>query len=287
MSHADNLLPLEQIIDAADSLPPFPDVVWKVMPLVKQMAPVAEIEAVIKFDPAITARVLALSQTAYYARRHSIGSLRDAIVCLGQRQLLEVIMAACSAHYFEGEPAGYDLRQGELWEHAVATALMTELIARRTGDTRALSAYTAALLHDIGKTVLNCYVERYFDSIFSLVREKQLRFIDAERQVLGVDHQQLGTVIARRWRFPQPVVTAIGYHHYPLQAKNDQHLARLIYAANRMVSALGIGCGVDGFLQPNQDEVFVQLGMDARMIEKLMADLVEALQQTKQFLADG
>jgi len=284
MSTSKPQLDLEQVIRSSESLPPFPDVMWKVIPLLKRMAPVNEIEAVIRYDQAITTKVLAMSQSTYYARRHAVGSLKDAIVYLGQQQLLQVILAASSSRYFKSGAVGYDLREGELWEHAVATALMTELIGKALGWKDSLTAYTAGLLHDIGKTILNYFVETYFDSILALVREQQMRFIDAERQVLGIDHQQLGMVITRRWRFPEEVVAAIGHHHCPLQATQHQDLVRMVYVANRMVSALGVGCGVDGFMQPNQDQVFTDLGINTRTAEKLLADLAVALQEVRQFL---
>lgn len=285
MSTAESQVLLKEVIEAAEKLPAFPDIVWKVMPLIEKMAPVREIEAVIKYDPVITAKVLAFSQSSFFGRRHPITSLRDAIVYLGQQQLVQIIMAACSERYFSGEAAGYDLREGELWEHSVAVALMTEIMGRRLKFDRILTAYTAALLHDIGKTVLNRYVTTYFDSILTLVREKKMRFLDAEREVFNIDHQQLGTKIAQRWKLPLEVVTAIEFHHSPREAKDNHDLAALVYVANRMVSAIGIGCGVDGFLQPNQDEVFLELGITARMVEELLAELVGALQETKQFLS--
>ena len=287
MSSSEPAPPLQDVLEASEKLPAFPEVVWKVMPLIRDMAPVQEIEAVIKYDPVITAKVLNFSQSAHFARRQTITSLRDAIVLMGQQQLIQVIMAACASRYFEGtEPAaGYDLREGELWEHAVAVALMTEIVGRRLSYENILSAYTAALLHDIGKTVLNHYVKAYFDSILNLVREKKMRFLDAERQVLGIDHQQLGTMIARRWKFPVEVTTAIEYHHYPLQAKEHRTLVSIIHIADRMVSAMGIGCGVDSLMQPNQDEVFVELGITSRMVDQCLVELVEALRETKQFLA--
>jgi putative nucleotidyltransferase with HDIG domain len=276
---------LNDILASAEKLPPFPDVVGKVMPLLKRMAPVSEIESVIRYDQAITAKVLSLSQSAYYSRRHAISSLRDAIVFLGQDQLIQVILSACANRFLDKKVDGYDLREGEAWQHAVAVAIMSELVAQRLGLDDTLTIYTAALLHDIGKTVLSLFVDRYSDSILQLVRNENMRFLDAEREIFGIDHQQLGATIARRWRFPPEVVTAIGFHHRPREVEEHRDIVSTVYVANRMVSGMGIGSGMDGFLQPNHDQVFSDLGITSRMVEKLMADLFEALETLRLFLA--
>ena len=285
MSTVANAAVFKEVIASAEKLPPFPDVVRKVMPLIQQMVPVRKIEEVIRFDQAITARVLAIAQSAYYSRGRAIRSLQDAIMSLGQRQLMQVIMAACAAQFFSGKVAGYDLREGELWQHAVATAIMAEKVATRIGHKDVLTTYTAGLLHDIGKTVLNQYVKTYFDLIVNAIRARQLRFIDAEREILGIDHQQLGAIIAKRWRFPGEVLDAISYHHHPQNAREHRDVVAIVYVANRMVSGMGIGCGVDGFFQPNQDDVFAKLGITTRMVEKFMAETLEDLEDTRQFLA--
>jgi putative nucleotidyltransferase with HDIG domain len=286
MSQLTSVQITEELLASAEKLPPFPDVIGKLMPLIQNMAPVNQIEAVIRYDQAITARVLAMSQSPYYARRQPIRSLRDAILCLGQRQLVQVITMACSSRYFKSDGSGYDLREGELWEHSVSVALMAELIGQRMGLDDIFTVYTAALLHDIGKTLLNLYVKDYFDAILPLIQKDKMRFVDAERQVFGIDHQQLGAMIARRWHFPSEVVTAIRFHHQPREATRNRDVAATVYVANRMVSGIGIGCGMDAFIQPNQEEVFVELGITTRMVEQFMADFVDAMEQTKAFLTD-
>ncbi|HOV87874.1 MAG TPA: HDOD domain-containing protein [Syntrophobacteraceae bacterium] len=285
MSKIELSSPLRDAVGAAQKLPPFPEVVWKVMPLVERMAPVAEIEAVIRFDPVITAKVLVLSRSPSFSRGQKITSLRDAIVLLGQQRLVQVVTAACSSTYFMGEAPGYDLREGELWEHSIATALMTEIVAEHLGWPEKTTAFTAAILHDIGKTILHHFVGAYFESIMALVGEKKKGFLDAEREVLGIDHQQLGERIALRWRLPSPVVTAIGFHHQPRQALVHQQLVSLVYLCDRMASAMGIGCGVDGLMQPNEDDVCIEMGITPRMIERFCADLVDRLGETRRFLS--
>ncbi|MCU0587896.1 MAG: HDOD domain-containing protein [Syntrophobacteraceae bacterium] len=284
MTSASSPPSLAEIIESAERLPPFPDVVWKVAPLIRKMAPLQEIESVIKYDQVIAARVLAMSQSPLYARKRAVSSLQDAIVALGDQQLLVVILTACSTRYFTGDGLGYDLRAGELWDHAIASGLMSEIVARHVGCKNILTAYTAGLLHDIGKTVLNFHVKAYFESILNEVKTQGISFIEAEQRILGIDHEQLGALIARRWRFPADVTTAIGHHHRPLEVEEHADLTALVYVVNRMVSAVGIGCGVDGFLQPNQDKVFVRLGINAQVADKFLVELMDRYGETRQFL---
>lgn len=276
---------VDRIIAQAQRLPPFPDVVHKVMPLLRDMAPVKQIEEVIKYEPVIAARVLSIARSPYYARLRKVESLRDAIVVLGQKQLIQVVMTACSSQYFRGSMEGYDLREGELWEHAVGVALMTEILGERLSRQNVLTLYTAGLLHDIGKTVLHFYVKEEFERIIVEVKQNRKRFIDAERETLGIDHQQLGGLIAKKWNFPDAVVTGIRFHHSPKKSSDKyRDIANILYVANRMVSSIGIGCGIDGFLNPNQDEVFDELGITSRMIEKLLADFGDAFKDIKEFI---
>ncbi len=277
--------PVDEILGIAEKLPPFPDVVQKVMPLLQRMAPVEEIEAVIRYDQVIAAKVLALARSPHYSRTQPAKSLKDAIISLGQRALVEVILAACSARFQDDAVKGYDLRDGELWEHAVGTAIMADRIAERIGSPDRLTTYTAGLLHDIGKTVLNHYVDHYLDRIIEAIKTRKQTFLEAEREILGIDHQELGALIATRWNFPPAVVTGIAHHHSPQDADENRQVASIVYAANRMVAAMGIGAGVDGFLNPNQDHVLETLSLDGRSIEKLMADVFVALDETKRFLA--
>lgn len=272
-------LPTEKIFKTAEKLPPFPGVIWKVTSLIRRMAPVKKIEEVIKYDQAIAAKVLAMSRSPYYARRHAIGSLRDAIVVLGNEQLIQIVMTACSARYFETGISGYELREGELWQHAVATALIGEKLAARLGKEKVFTIYTAALLHDIGKAVLSFYVKTYMDVILFQMTRKGLGFLDAERAILGVDHQQIGEMLARRWRFPPEVITGIGYHHRPEEAESHKEVAAAVYTANRIATALGFGCALEILVSSYEDRTFKVLGISADRVEEFCSDMASTKQE--------
>lgn len=280
-------IPMEEILQAAERLPPFPAVIWKVTSLLRRMAPVGEIEAVIQFDQAIAAKVLALSRSAYYARRYAIGSLREAIVALGDQQLTRVVMTACAARYFESEISGYELREGQLWEHAVATAMLAETAARRLGEKKVLTVYTAGLLHDIGKAVLSFYVKTYLDAILVRMSRKNLSLLDAERDTLGVDHQQLGQMLGERWRFPPEVIAGIGYHHCPDKAKAHQEVAAAVYVGNRTAIAMGHGCGMESLVESYEDGIFKLLGINTSMVAQFWTDMAGASDEIKGIVSEG
>lgn len=284
---------LKDILATAEKLPPFPDVMWRVMALVRQMAPVNEIEAVIKYDQAITARVLALSRSAYYGRRYGVASLRDAILVLGGQTLLQVVMTACAIRYFEGRIGGYNQNQRALWEHSVAAAITAEKLSRMLKHKKLLTIYTAALLHDIGKTVLDFYAHVYLHSNLKEIRKQASQSIRAEREVLCVDHQELGKIIAERWKFPAEVVMAIGFHHSPMEAPSHRDMAALVYVADRIVSAMPHGDRDDESepepFEPENDAIARALGLQltTQGLEALHKEVDDALADIQLFLKKG
>jgi len=279
-------IPTEEILQAAERLPPFPAVIWKVTSLLRRMAPVTEIESVIQYDQAIAVKVLALSQSAYYARRYAIGSLREAIVALGDQQLTRVVMTACAARYFESEISGYELREGQLWQHSIATALLAETAARRLGEKKVLTVYTAGLLHDIGKAVLSFYVKTYLDAILVRMGRKNLALLDAERDTLGVDHQQLGEILAKRWRFPPEVIAGIGYHHCPEKATAHKDVAAAVFVANRTAIAMGYGCGMESLVESYENDIFGLLGITPGMVANFWSDMAGVCDEIKEVVSE-
>ncbi|HOV87131.1 MAG TPA: HDOD domain-containing protein [Syntrophobacteraceae bacterium] len=275
---------LKDILAVAERLPPFPDVAWKVIPLIRRMAPVQEIEAVIRYDQAITARVLALSQSAYYGRKQSAATLKEAVLILGAQRLVQVILVACAARYFQGRDPGCDVEERKLWEHSVATALTAEILARRLSHRKVLAVYTASLLHDIGKTVLDLYAKMYLHTSLRRMRGKGAGFLEAERNALGIDHQELGVMIARRWKFPPEVVAAIGHHHCPLKAPSDLDIASIVYAANRMTHLRTSDEDTVELKQLESDPVFIGLGLSGNAIEDIEVAAREAMKEVVSFL---
>lgn len=277
---------MKDIIAAAEKLPPFPDIVWRVMSLIRRTAPTREIEKAIACDQAIAAKIVRMSQSAYFSRRRETpSSLQDAILLIGNKMLMQMVIAACASRYYL-RSTDRDGVERELWEHSVASALMAEIISRKLKHKKILTIYTAALFHDIGKTVLNTYARIYLNtSLRQLIGNVQ--GISAERRALGIDHQELGGVIARNWNFPVDIIAAIEHHHAPQNAGQSADVASIVYMTDQLLSLTVPGVittGTQGF-DPSRDGVFLEFGLIGTLVETCMVDFARSMETTRKMIS--
>jgi putative nucleotidyltransferase with HDIG domain len=207
---------VEAILQSVTQLPPFPAVIQRVMELVEDPKTSAhDVVDVIQYDQAITANVLMVCNSAYFGLRKPVYSLTDALVRIGFNNLVEIILTRGTAFLFYQSCQGYQLQRGELWRHSVACAILSQILAERLKQKKSAVQFTTTLLHDVGKIILSGFVKDHFEEIHRLVQEKNLSFLEAERETLGIDHAELGGRIAEGWKFPRNIITGIRHHHTP------------------------------------------------------------------------
>ncbi|HAJ27340.1 MAG TPA: hypothetical protein DCG53_08895, partial [Syntrophus sp. (in: bacteria)] len=237
---------LDRILRSINKLPAFPATVQRVTELLKnEDYSVNEIVAVIKFDQAVTANVLKISNSAYFGVRQKIKTIHDAVVYLGQQHLIRAIQTASISKFFTNK--GYGDKVSELWEHSVAVALMSQILSRQMCKQENSVLYTAALLHDVGKLVMGEYVQDASKKIFELVNNHAYSFLEAEEEIVGINHADLGGRIAEYWNFPAEIRDAIALHHRPnLIDLEGNPLVSLIYLSDQFSLTMGIDGGMDG-----------------------------------------
>jgi len=265
---------LNTILQSATKLPPFPLVVQRALQLIHNPNSSAQdIVDVIQYDQSITVSVLKLCNSAYFGLPRAVHSLREALVLIGLNQLLEIILSQQSASLFYKSCQGYDLKQGELWRHSVACALMPQIISKRLGREATPTHFTAALLHDIGKMILSKFVKDYFEEIKKLVSDKNLAFAEAEKEVLGIDHAELGGRILEQWGFPGIIVSAVRYHHTPFVTLEDQEMVQLVCLCDLVAMMTGLGGGADGLSYHAYDGLVKQFQLKEEDIQRFMIQL--------------
>jgi HD-like signal output (HDOD) protein len=254
--------PIASIIEEIDHLQPISDVAGKVMKLLDDPdCGVSELSEIIRHEPALTANVLKLANSAYFGLPGKIGDAKQAVVYLGMTQVVDmVLLVSCSAH-FKGSHDGYGLVRGELWKNAVSGSILTNDLAELKGLKRSALAFTGALLRDIGKVVIDQYVQSAMAQILNRVKTQAVSFMTAERQVMGVDHSQVGAMVAKKWHFPPALQCIIKYYHSPLEAKGCFTEASLVHLADAMCRRMGIGLGLDDPSYVEDERVAQSLGL--------------------------
>lgn len=174
-----------------------------------------DIIQVVETDPGLTANFLKLCNSSYFGLPKKIDSVRRGIILLGVGQIIKIIWANLStlSPLFHEEHEGYQLDYGELWEHCVSTAIISQMLLKKAGRREDPLLFTAALLHDIGKIVLDQYIQQHSNEFRSLCDRSVLGYPQIEKAYFGIDHAELGGKIAEKWNFPEDLQRAIKNHH--------------------------------------------------------------------------
>jgi putative nucleotidyltransferase with HDIG domain len=181
----------------------------------------AELAEAVALDQALTLRVLALANSAALRGKTSVHSARDAVMRLGMGSVLALAVGGHVRGDLSRPLPRYGLREGALWRHSVASALALECIRSASRASIAPSAFTAALLHDIGKLVLGAFLSDEINATLDRVPGTTAAGrMQAEFEILGVHHAELGALIARNWNLPEDIAAGIMYHHDPHEYEN-------------------------------------------------------------------
>jgi len=231
-----------EISQSAKDLQPIPQIALKVLRMInEERYEIQDLTEEIRKDQVISARTLQLCNSVMFASRKKIESLDHALVMLGQNLLLKFVISASFNNFFNQSGMGYSLCKGGIYHHAVGTAVIAEKLAVLTRKAKPSLAYTAGLLHDIGKVVLDQYIISGFPLFYRQLNEEGKNFSEVEKQVLGTDHTEVGASLALNWSFPESLVETIRHHHNPEDARQHEELVHIVYLADLLMSRFHSG----------------------------------------------
>lgn len=266
------MIDLQQVIRAANDLDPLPASATRLAELVEDPdAGAAEIAEVIAFDQALTMKMLRAANSAASASALPVTSVHEAVARMGAAQVVAFAIASHTRALLSKAVPGYGLSENQLWRHSVLSALAAESLPRACRVSVPPDAFTAALLHDIGKLVLNRFLT---PPIVELMRraqlEGQLSPFEAEVEVIQVHHAEVGGLVAQHWELPERIVKAIQYHHEPDQG--DDGLCDIVYVANAAANQIEPPLpGANPAGQSLDPDVVVRLGLGENALEDLCA----------------
>lgn len=189
-----------------------------------------DVEEAIALDQALTPRLLGLANSALFSAGREFGTVRDAVMRLGAQQLVQVAMSVGMRRRLTGALPQYGLSDGQLWAHSVAAALAAQVLASRRRGLVPPEAFTAALMHDVGKLVLARFLDP--ERVQALRRAHQagtpLRL--AELELLGIEHAEISAAVLQHWKLPERLRVAVQHHHTP--SDSDEPLASAVHVAD-------------------------------------------------------
>lgn len=263
---------IDDYINNVRFLPAAPRVVPELMKLLNQTdVDSSKVVKLISFDPALTANVLRICNSAYFAAATPTSDLQEAVTRLGFQQVYQLVAAATGARMLSAPQPGYGLNQGELWKHSVAVAVTAQVMARKLGDNDNL-VFTAALLHDIGKIILAQALESVYPKLVKETEINQQSLLETEKKLLGVQHAEVGARLLERWKFPPNIVSAVWFHHTPKGAGKHQRLAAYIYMADMIAHFAGHGYGYLAFALRGRSDALTILGLTSESIPEFLME---------------
>jgi putative nucleotidyltransferase with HDIG domain len=270
--------PIDNILADIDSLPSMPGMAGNILTMLNDPDITANnIEKQLRLDPGLTTNILKIANSSYFGFAARIGSIRQAVVLLGSKRLVQIVMASCVNAVLDKPIPGYGLSPGELWRHSIAVSVTSEGLMKLLGMPDSDRVFTAALLHDIGKLVLGSYVNESIEEIEGIV-EKGSSFESAVRTVVGTDHAEIGARILGLWSFPEKLVEAVRWHHEPDDHPSNPVLD-VVHVANILCMMLGIGTGREELqLEPSVLAV-KRLGVKSRHTELVASQTLQWLME--------
>ena len=277
---------IDDIISGIDTLTPIPPVAAQIMALAEdENSSMFDIADLIIHDPSITASLLKICNSAYFGLSRQIESVRDAITLLGLDQIVELVLLNGTAANFRDEPDGYGLGEGELWHHAVLSAHVAKVLAKNHGlENKKHLIFTAALLKDIGKIIMGRFVAFSYEKINILVHSKGYSFNEAEKEIIGMNHEELGAEVGKKWRFGDKLIYIIRNHHMTDETcRNDPETA-LVYLADIVCMMIGFGTSVDGLAYRFYSDVLNRMNLTEKDLQNVILDTGEHRQKIEKLL---
>lgn len=276
---------LKKLVKEIKNLKPIPAITNQLLAVVDNPdSSMEDIANVIQYDPAMTASVLKTCNSAYFGLKHPAESIKTAVNMLGTDQVIELVLMKSGAKALSGTPKGYGLEKGDLWQYSVSSAVIAKRVAIKFSFKNKNTIFTTALIKDIGKMILETHVSDAYQKIKDLVEKEDYSFLEAEKKIIGIDHAELGAMIAKEWKFSPKMINIIRHHHLSDETMIRDKEIGVVYLADCICMMMGNGVGADGLSYRFKAQVMEKLGLSANDVVMIIAEYGMDMQEIEEML---
>ena len=281
-------LSLDDLVARTTDLPTLPVAAVAVMKEAESATASAQSVAhILQQDQSLTVRVLRLANSAFYGLSRRVLDPQEAVVILGMRSVRNLAIVAGTYPWLAKPLQGYCLGPNELWAHSFGVAVGAQLVASRTSNQNADAAFTAGLLHNIGKVALNVWLEGKMAGLLDIAERAGLAFDEIERKMLGYDHAEVGAHLGEKWNLPPALVAPIRYHHRPSAADPSSRLVDAVHVGDYLAMSIGLGLSGEGLRYSFDGTCLDRLGLNPDDLDELSLDFITSYNQHEKLFEDA
>lgn len=278
---------IQSIINNLNQLPSIPEVATKIINMVNDPNVSFKLIAEeISKDQAMTTNLLKLCNSAYFNKGKEITSVDRAIVTIGLKEVKDIVMIVATKPVLEKSLIGYDLAKGDLWMQGLVVATIAKKIAIDKGRKDIADVvFTGGIIHNVGKTILALFVQSTFKDILQAVQTKNITFNQAEKEIMGFNHQEVGEKILEKWNFPSVLKNIVRFYEDPenAPAENKSEVS-IVHIANVVAIMAGIGIGSDGLYHQLSKFAVDTVGLNEEELTQIYGKTPEMIKQIKDLL---
>lgn len=267
-----------EVCEKALRLPCSPALLPRLMSVLeKEDATIEELESVIMIDPALASSTLRLANSAYFAAgTGEVEDLSQALMRLGQSEVYKLAALSMASRWMNLKADGYRWEAGDFCRLSLVVAVAAECLAEMTGKVDPKTAYTAGLVHEIGKLAVAYACAEQFAEVRKTQALDSCPWLVAEKKVLGFNHAEVGAELLKRWKFPAKLI-AVGTYNPPHAGDPEEFLPLLthIHAAKYLAVTIGAGVAEDGFLFELNSDLLIAQGFTPEVLEASIPNVLE------------
>jgi putative nucleotidyltransferase with HDIG domain len=266
---------LRHKVESINTLPTVPGVLKKLSVIIeKPRITLVEISAFISNDPALTTKVLKMVNSAIYGFPGRIASVSHATMLLGLNVIKGLLLGVSVFELMQKTMNG-------LYEHSLACAIASRVIAQKKGLKEPEEISVAGLLHDIGKVILALEFQKEYEAAMNEAQAKSISIYDAEKIQFNATHANVGSWLAEKWRFPRNLIEVIEYHHRPVSSKNAPLETAIVHLADILVRARGFGFAGETFVPEVNTTSFELLGLSESDIKDVLKEMEDNMESAE------
>lgn len=235
------MLTADKIVEKFNNSKTLPHVAIRVTQMVNDdKSTMRDFEEIIQMDPVLVSVLLKLVNSPFFGLKDKVDSISKAVVYVGMKNLRNLVAVEGLRNMFNDEGADGFSRQ-RLWLHSATVAILSDMIGKRIfGDARE-DLFLAGILHDIGLIAIDQVAGEELRAACRLYQAEKKSLIDCERELVGADHAEVGFKLAKEWKMPADVITAIRYHHNAEKAQEPSSVAGIVQLAEYIATKMKFG----------------------------------------------